>query len=455
MSVMTSGTNGRRWRADLAGTLAIASLVAVAALWVANSGIQNLRGADDGLTSLGRLSGLLCADLLLLQVLVMARIPWVERAFGQDWLARRHRLFGLWSFWLLAAHLGLITLGYTTTSPNSLLVETWSLVTTYPGMLLAVAATGLMIMVVATSIRAARRRLRYESWHLLHLYAYLGVGLALPHQIWTGAEFLSSTAARIYWEGFYLLTLGCVLIFRLGLPAWRSWQHRLVVHRVVREAPGVVSVYLTGRQLHRLRVLPGQFFLWRFLDGPGWSRAHPYSLSAAPRRDQMRITVKDLGDGSARVAVVRPGTRVLIEGPYGALTGAPGGGPVVLAAAGVGITALRALLDDPHISVRKVTLLYRVRDRRRAVFARELESLAARGAIQLIYLEGTRARRSSMFPAQTEHIRDALMLHQLVPDVAAGDAYICGPPQWMEAARLALRGTGMPADRIRAEEFAW
>ena len=62
-------------------------------------------------------------------------------------------------------------------------------------MLLAAAGTACLVMVVVTSVRAARRRLRYESWHLLHLYAYLGVGLALPHQLWTGQEFLASPGA--------------------------------------------------------------------------------------------------------------------------------------------------------------------------------------------------------------------------------------------------------------------
>ena len=61
------------------------------------------------------------------------------------------------------------------------------------------AGTVCLVMVVVTSVRAARSRLRYESWHLLHLYAYLGVGLALPHQLWTGQEFLASPAATVFW----------------------------------------------------------------------------------------------------------------------------------------------------------------------------------------------------------------------------------------------------------------
>ena len=58
-----------------------------------------------------------------------------------------------------------------------------------------------------------------------------------------------------------------------GLPAKpRSLRHRLVVHAVVKEAPGVYSVLLRGRHLDRLPVRAGQFCTWRFLSGPGWTR---------------------------------------------------------------------------------------------------------------------------------------------------------------------------------------
>ncbi|MEU7812571.1 hypothetical protein [Pseudonocardia sp. NPDC049154] len=75
----------------LAGTLVAASLVVVTYLWLAGGGIQALASWADGLTSLGRWTGLLAADLLLVQVLLMARIPPLERAVGQDRLARVHR----------------------------------------------------------------------------------------------------------------------------------------------------------------------------------------------------------------------------------------------------------------------------------------------------------------------------------------------------------------------------
>ncbi|WP_347405358.1 ferric reductase-like transmembrane domain-containing protein [Micromonospora sp. WMMD980] len=194
------------WWADVAGTLAALSLLVVTALWTADRGVQELlAGAATGLTSLGRLTGLLSADLMLIQVVLMARVPLLERRFGQDRIARWHRLTGFTSFHLLLAHVLLTVLGYAGTARQGMLAETWDLVVTYPGMLLATAALALLVLVVVTSVRAARRRLRYESWHLLHLYAYLGVALALPHQLWTGADFLASPLARAYWWTVYLL----------------------------------------------------------------------------------------------------------------------------------------------------------------------------------------------------------------------------------------------------------
>ena len=152
----------------------------------------------------------------------MARIPFVERVYGQDDLARRHRLVGFTSFNLMLAHVVLITVGYAAQDHRNLFGELWSLVVDYPGMLLALAGTVLLVMVALTSMRRARRRLRYESWHLLHLYAYLGVGLALPHQLWTGQEFLTNQVATLYWWSLWIAAGGAILVCRLGIPLYRT-----------------------------------------------------------------------------------------------------------------------------------------------------------------------------------------------------------------------------------------
>jgi predicted ferric reductase len=448
-----------RWYRDAAGAFTWLSMLVVVALWVAGGGIHDLTdllGAN-GLTTLGRITGLVSADLLLIQVLLMARIPLVERAYGQDELARRHRLVGFWSFNLMLAHVALITLGYAASARTGVVAEFLRLVLTYPGMLIALAGTAALTLVAGTSIRAARARLRYEDWHLLHLYGYVGVGLALPHQLWTGADFLTSPIATVYWWTLWAAAAAAIIVWRVAVPLYRSSRHALVVERVEQEGPDAVSVILRGRKLDRLGAAAGQFFTWRFLDGPGWTRGHPYSLSAAPTPSHLRITARGLGDGTGRLSRLRPGTRVLIEGPYGRMhAGVRTRRKVTLLAAGIGVTPLRALLEELEQGPGDVTLVYRARAADDLVLRHEIDALAARTGARVYYALGPRIRgRRSWLPQSAAHLDDATALRHLVPDVAEHDVYICGGVEWMEAARDACLAAGVPAERVHLERFSW
>jgi predicted ferric reductase len=446
------------WWRDVAGVLCWASVLVVIALWVSGRGLQLLAsGSADLFTSLGRLSGLVAADLLLVQVFLMARVPMIERSYGQDELARRHRLVGFWSFNLLLVHIVLILVGYTLRDHDNLVRETWNVVTTYGGMLLAAVASVALTLVVVTSLRAARKALRYESWHLLHLYAYIGVGLSIPHEIWTGADFTSSRVARLYWWSAYGVALGAIVLFRFALPLWRTLRHGLTVREVVHEAPGVVTVLLGGRGLHRMPVRAGQYFVFRFLDGPGWSRGNPYSLSASPAPDRLRVTAKAAGDGSSRLARLRPGTRVAVEGPYGRLTAERRvTDRVAMFACGIGITPLRALLEELDYRPGDAVLVYRAHSPEDLVFRDELEQLAVRRGITLQYVLGPRQRkRVSWLPQNAKTWSDADAMWDLVPGIERYDVYVCGPDQWMDAVCAAAFELGLPVNQLHQERFSW
>ena len=429
-------------------------LLLVTYWWTTGGGVQDLASWDSGLTSLGRLTGLVAADLLLVQVVLMARVPVLEHAFGQDRLAVLHRLVGLTSFNLMVGHVVLITWGYAAGNLADTPGTLWTLTWDYPGMLLAVAGTVCLFLVVGTSIRAARRRIRYESWHLLHLYAYLGVGLALPHQLWTGQEFLASSAATAYWWSLWALAAGAVLVWRVALPLWRSTRHDLRVTSVVAESPSVVSVYLTGRRLDRLPVEAGQFFSWRFLGRAGWTRANPYSLSAAPDGRSLRISVKDLGDGSATLRSLVPGTRAVVEGPFGRLSPrARTRRKVALIGAGVGITPLRALAEGLSYEPGDAVLLYRYADQ--PLFVRELEVIARERGLRLVPLPGHRRSPDSWLGAGLEGVDDLAALRHWVPDIADRDVYVCGPEPWIADVRRTTTAAGLPPEQLHVETFGW
>lgn len=429
----------------------------VATLWVCGGGIDALLGGGaDALNAVGRLSGLVSANLLLLQVLLMARVPLFERGFGRDGMTRMHRLTGFWSLALLFAHIVLQTLGYAASAGVSPIGQFVEFVVEYPGMLLATAATALLILVGVTSMRRARRRLRYESWHLLHLYGYLGAGLALPHQLWTGADFSASTLATAYWWGLWIVTAIAVIGYRVAMPLARSRRHMLRVADVGPDGADGVTVRMRGHRLARLGAQPGQFFVWRFLDGPGWTRGHPLSLSAAPSDVELRVSARFAGDGTARLAALRPGTRVLIEGPYGRMTGEERRGRrLLMLGAGAGVAPLVSLLEGESYPPGTATIITRDTSPELALRADALAALVRDRGVHHIALPGPRCRSGATWLPETHSRWDgAQALRHLAPDVLEHDVYVCGPPAWMDAVLRDLRTAGFPSSRIHRESFA-
>lgn len=399
------------------------------------------------------LTGLLSSNLMVLQVIFMARLPWLERAWGRRMIMQWHRRLGYWSFWLMVAHVLLFVLQRSLRDPARPGLALWQLFVAEPWMLPASIGTLLVLAVVASSIASARRKLRYETWHLIHLWAYVGMGLALPHQL-VSRDFMIGWTT-IYWWTLYLLALASVLCIRVGLPVFRSVYHHLRVSEVRVESTKTVSVIMEGRRLGRLRSRSGQFFVWRFLGSPGRSRGHPYSMSQAPTGDRLRVTVDTSGDGGRRAAGLRVGSRVLIEGPYGAvIADRRRHRRMLMSAAGVGITPFRSIVEDHPLHPGEATLIYRFHDQDQLVFGGELQELADRRGVQLVLLIGPRRSDWSWLPAGTG-LDDAAALHELVPDVSDRDVFLCGPSDWVTAAHRAARAAGVAARDLHTEDFSW
>ncbi|MFL5713542.1 MAG: ferric reductase-like transmembrane domain-containing protein [Chloroflexota bacterium] len=427
----------------------IANGVIILAMWLRHDGLDQLSTLGGQLTAIGQLTGLYAAYLALIQLVLMSRSPWLDQVFGMDRLAAAHRWLGFATVWLLLAHGVFIVTGYALGDGSNVVAEVITLVTTYPYVLMAVVSGALFGLVAVTSVRAARRRLSYETWYGLHLYAYLAIALGFLHQVFVGADFIHDPIAVGYWVALYLIAAAFILVFRIGQPVWLSARHRLRVANVVAEGPGVFSIYVTGRDLDQLAVRSGQYFMWRFLTLDGWWRAHPFSISSAPNGAWLRITIKELGDWSSTLRRVPIGTRIIVEGPYGVLTGARRTRPkVLLIAGGIGITPLRALLEALPANPGDLTLLYRVRSAPEIIFRTELDALAQRRGARVHYLIGPRGEGSG-------DPFGAIALRRLVPDIADRDVFLCGPVSMMQRVEGALRSLGLRKDQIHAERFAY
>jgi ferredoxin-NADP reductase len=304
-----------------------------------------------------------------------------------------------------------------------------------------------MVMAGVTSYKKARAKMSYETWWIIHVYTYIAIAASFMHQVVNGQMFIDHPLNRAYWTFLYVAMAASIIWWRFGIPLVRSLRHNLRVEKVIIEGPGVVSVVMKGRKLTDLSAEGGQFFGWRFAAKGHFLMSHPYSLSAAPTAHYLRITVKDLGDHSRSLVHLKPGTRVFVEGPYGAFTAGRAKMPhVVLIGGGVGITPVRALIDEFKNGV-QIDLIYRASKKEDLVLKEELDYLQyhSNGSIRVHYLIGSRK----------EHPMDSKSLKALVPSFADSDIYICGPGPLVEAVKAAADDLGVPKNRFHDEAFAF
>jgi predicted ferric reductase len=419
-------------------------------MWARHGQFPHLTNPASVMIALGQLSALLGTYSALVQVVLMSRSPWVDGLFEIDRIAGWHRWLGFATVNLIVAHVILTTAGYALADGRSIAAQTSVFLTSYPFMLMAYVGAALFVLIAVVSVRAARRRLSHESWHLVHFLVYLAIALSFAHQLAAGTDFVHDSLALGYWVSLYAVATALVVAFRIVAPARMAARHRLRVDAIVEEASDVISIYIKGRALAELPVRAGQFFKFRFLAGGLWWQVHPFSLSAAPNGEYLRITVKEVGDFTRSLHRLRPGTRVVLEGPFGVFTAVRRRRPrALLIAGGIGVTPLRALIEEMPQRKNSITLLYRASSWEDVVFKAELDQLvAARGGV-VHYIVGRRGHEVGIHPLAPRFLIAA------APDLRERDVFICGPREMVDTVMSSLRALKVPAGQVHVERFAF
>ncbi|MTK04138.1 ferredoxin reductase family protein [Micromonospora sp. CP22] len=441
-AVPRRGAFGRR----LLVVLFLGGLVASVLPWWRDTPTGSLTGATAMTTAAGQITGLVAGYLLLVQVLMMSRLPVLERWAGGERIARWHRDVAATLLVAVLAHVALILVGYAGLEGRSPFGQAGVMLREYQDMVSAFVAAGLLVLVGLVSVRAVRRVLPYELWHAIHLAAYAVLLLGYAHQFSNGSQLFRPGPVRTGWIALYVLVVAAWLWGRVVVPLWFNLRHRLRVSDVVVEGPDVVSLYLTGERLDRLDLLGGQFFRWRFLTRGCWWQSHPFSVSAAANDRWLRLTVKVVGRHTQDLRNLDPGVRVWAIGPSGTCTAAHRTRErALLIAAGSGITPLRAMLEELPPGA---ALIYRARTPADVLLQEELDWLSRNRGLRVWYVFGS---RDDPGPRQ---VTTPDGLRQLVPDVARRDVYLCGPPGLVEQYRQVLRQAGVRRRQIHLATFA-
>ena len=403
------------------------------------------------LMAFGRLAGIVAALGVMGQLLLISRVSWLEPLFGLDRLTRFHHLAGLIIPLALLIHPPLVIWHHAMQTGNGFAAQ-YLTVLGWDDVLAAACGALLIIIAVTLSLPSARRRLSYEAWHSVHLGAYLGLALAITHQFRLGGDLSAELPYFAWtWYSLYAFVLVNLAWGRVVKPLGLYHSRKFVVEKIVPETTEVESIWITGRDMASLSAEAGQFALLRFW-APGFRfQAHPFSISRPPDGKYLRFSIKKSGDFTTSVHnSLKPGTPVIIDGPYGVFTEKKClGDKALLIAGGIGITPLRSLGERLLASGKDCVLLYANRAQRDMVFRRELGELADLGGFTVHHvLSG-----DPEWQGEKGHI-DAEMIKRLVPDFAERDAFLCGPPPMMTALTAALTGLGVSKTRIHSEVFS-
>lgn len=402
-------------------------------------GIGNV--GEPWLLAFGRLFGFVATFCILLQLLLQSRLPGLERSLGLRQLLKIHRYNGYFIFFAILLHPIMITLAYAGGAAGA-----WdqflSFARDYQDMLRAIVAVAVLLVIIATSIYMTRSRLPYELWYFIHLNVYAAVLLSFGHQLRNGAEFLSSPWFVAYWYVLYGTVLGMVAWFRFGRPLWRLVKHRFRVDRVVEEAPGVYSIYISAREVEKLGITPGQFYIWRFLDRKRWWQSHPFSVSALPARNRLRLTFKAVGGFTHNLARVERGTLVMPEGPHGTFTlDSARGKNLLFIGGGIGITPLRSMIEALPVGY-NAQLIWSLTSDKEAFLQQEFADFQAKG-VKVNYVYSDKQGRLS-----------PELIKAMAPDAAQREVFLCGPPTMMRDLSMILTGIGVNKKHIYTERFA-
>ena len=194
---------------------------------------------------------------------------------------------------------------------------------------------------------------------------------------------------------------------------------------------------------------PGQFVTVRVPLPEGGSAARCYSLSSSPHAgDPPAVTVKRMPSGYASnwiADTVRPGTVLDLLPPAGTFTPRSLDSDFLMLAAGSGITPVISIIKSALAAGRgRITLIYANTDERSVIFGARLRELQSAAPGRLLVLHWLDVLQGPP---------DAAALRELAGPYAGADAYVCGPDPYMAAARQALRGLGVPAQRVHVERF--
>lgn len=392
-------------------------------------------------TSLGQVSGLAGMAMFSLNLILGARLKFLEDYFGGlNRVYVAHSILGSLSFVFLLFHPLFLAARYLNISlPSAALFL-------LPGTDWAmnfgiIALLGMIMLMVLTLFL----KLLYQNWKISHKFFGLVFFFAGLHSFFVTSDISRSPALKIYMLA--LAAAGMIAaVWRSIMKKYWVKKTKYVVRKTTRLGEGMVEIEMLAKN-NTLDFKPGQFVFVSFYSPEVSSETHPFSISSPPGDKNLRIAVKALGDYTSGLQNINLGAMAEVEGPFGKFFYSnPEKKSQIWIAGGIGVTPFLSMARSfktlkPDY---KIDLYYSVSKERELVFLPELEKIEAENKNILVipFCSETLKRRI-----------DAKFIDRISGGLAGKDIYICGPPPMMASLKKQFLSLKMPKGDIHSEEF--
>jgi predicted ferric reductase len=432
-------------------SLATINILLLLYFWI--SGNRFLFSSAGGtFLAFAKLAGLILAQCVLLQFLLIGRVRFLEEAVGLDKLARIHHTNGKVILFLVILHPITIVWSYMITSHSNLWDQLYDFLTHYTEIPKAVLAQILFITIVIISLSIVRKRLKYEAWYYVHVMLYGAVLLAFSHQITYGGTLIASKLAMYYWYALYIGVLGIFFTYRWVRPLYLYIKYGFFIKDIQKETSNITTLIISGKNIQNFPRKSGQFMILRFIN-KFWWQAHPFSLSWGENNTDLRVSIKNSGDFTAMIPTFKKGTKIEIDGMYGTFTkDFARKNKFLFIVGGIGITPVRSLMETIGIEGKNMILLYASKTHADIAFEDEITAMQKIYQLKVVYFLSEEKGKKK---PQVEYKRiDNLAIKTHVKDIKERDVYLCGPTKFIEAMLEALKNEGVSKENIHFEKFS-
>jgi glycine betaine catabolism B len=235
-------------------------------------------------------------------------------------------------------------------------------------------------------------------------------------------------------------------------------EREYVLTEKIDETPEVLIIKFAPKDNQPVKFDPGMFMMITGVDAAGKRyTARAFSIASDPSTPDVEFMVikePKHGDhiGRSHFSDAAIGDTFFLKGPNGQFRFDPSiNKNVIFIAGGTGLAPFVSMLRHIKITDSKsnVILFYSIKYPTEVIRKSELNSYVTDLGTQLI-ITVTRPQQGDGWLGETGHINSD-MIKRSVPDVLQRDAYICGPLEFVKAAKDSLIALGVPQEKIKAD----